>query len=116
MRNDPGRRDQVVTQCCEIETRQQRTAADPGATRAGIHGDAIERGQIDHERIIGNRPSRPTVAATFDSEKQFPLAGEVDRVGDVRGRAGAHDDRRVAVVHSVPDSTRPVVSEVTIDE
>jgi hypothetical protein len=105
-----------VTQSCQIESREQRSATDPRAASNRIHSDSIEQGQIYHERIVGNGSSGPAVATTLDGEQQFSLPSEVDCVRDIRSRLGAHDERGMAVVHSVPDSASAVISEVAIHE
>ena len=116
MGNDAGRGGQVVPQRGDVQIVEQRAAADSRAARGRIHGDVVERRQIDHERTVGHGSPGPAMPSALDGEQQFTLPGEIHRVDDIRGRLCPHDQRRIPIVHSVPDPTSAVVAEIAIEK
>ncbi len=75
-----------------------------------VHVDSLHGRQVDHEAIVDQGASRDVVPAAADRHDEIVLAREIHGRRHVPGVPAAHDDRRMAVDHSVPDGARVIVS------
>ena len=95
-----------------VERAQQRAAGDPRAARGGVDADLAERGEVEHQAVLGHREPEDPVTAAADAQLELRRAPGADRGGDV-GRARAAGDRARAVVdHRVPHRAGGVVARV----
>ena len=111
-RVDAERRRQAVLERGPIDVGEERARLDVGAPGRGVDADLPHLRQVDHHAAVAHRRAGDVVAAAADRDLESPLAGEADRRRHVRGVGAAHDDRRPAIDHRVPDGAHGVVGGI----
>ena len=71
--------------------------------------DTAHLRQVDDEAAVVDRVAGDVVTARLDREEQVLLAGEVNRVDDIRRSSALHDQRRPTVDESIPDRASVVI-------
>ena len=82
--------------------------ADDSGGRIDVHAAHLR--QVDHQAVVVDGVTGDVVAAALDRQGELVLAGEVDRVDDVRRARALDDHRRPSVDQPVPDRPRLVVA------
>jgi hypothetical protein len=77
--------------------------------RRRVDADTAHLRQVDHEATVVDRVAGDVVATRSHGEEQVLVAGEVDRVDDIRRPSALHDQRRSTVDESIPDRTSVVI-------
>jgi hypothetical protein len=95
-----------------VELGPEHAGLGPRGTRDGIDPDPLHEREIEHEAGIAHRVAGHVVSPAPDGEDEFVLAGEVHGGDDVGHPGTAHDQRRVAVDHGVPELTDGVIVRV----
>jgi hypothetical protein len=95
-----------------IELGPEDASFSPRRPRDGIDPDPFHEGEIEHQPTVTDGITRHVVSPTADGEDELVLAGEGDRGNDIRNTGRAHDQRRVAVDHRIPEPTDGVVVRV----
>ena len=72
--------------------------------------------QVDHEAVVADAVADGRVPTAAHGEQKLVVAGEVDGRDDIVDGLAAGDERRVAVVHAVPDLTGVVVARVSLPQ
>jgi hypothetical protein len=81
-----------------------------GRARGGVYGDALHRGQVDHETAVADRRAGRVVIAAAHGHEQPVRSREIHGSAHV-GRVDAPgDEARPAVDHAVPDAASVVVA------
>jgi hypothetical protein len=89
-----------------IERAKERSSLDPGAAPLGIDTNALHRGQVDHQPVLGHGESQDGMAAAAHPDLELVLAGEQDRRRHIAGARAPCDRPRTPVDHRVPDGAR----------
>src|SRR6185312_8389438 len=81
---------------------QQRATLHPGTPGHGIHGDAVQAGEVDHEPAVGDGEPGDVVPTAAHADLQVALASHAHRVDDIGHRGAPDDHRGTTVDHRVP--------------
>jgi hypothetical protein len=89
----------------------------PPATQARREsGHAAHAGQVDHQPVVAQGAARNVVAAAAHRQRQAVVARK-RHAGEHVGSAGAaHDQRRTAIDHRVPDRPGSVILRVAREQ
>src|SRR6266508_886797 len=106
-RHEAAGRGEPVRLRLVVDVGPDRAAADGRPASGGIHPNAVQLREIDHDPAVRGREAGDAVAAAAHRDRQVVAAREPYRADHV-GRALAADDERrpAAVVRTVPDPPR----------
>ena len=95
-----------------VERSPLHAALRAGGARLGVDADALHRAQVDHDAAVGRREAGDAMTASPHGDLEVLAARELDRAQHVRDPGAAHDERGPAVVRTVPDRARLVVTRI----
>ena len=108
----PGRHREPEGLSLAVELAEQHACLDARGSSLRVDAHALQRREVDHERVVGDGESGEGMPAAPDRHREAALASELDG-GDHIGDAGAaHDHRGLPVDRAVPDPAVQVVARI----
>ena len=86
VRDDPRGNSEPERLRLAVELTEQHTCLHARGTRVRIDPHALQRREVDHQRVVCDRETRKGVAAAAHRDRQAALASELDRCDHVGDR------------------------------
>ena len=112
MLDDACRGRQPKCLCCPVEVSQRRAAANNRCLVLRIDANVADRRQIDHQAVFCDGFARNVMAAAPHGGEDFPLAGELHGLHDIRRIGAAGDQGRAFVDSRGPDGAGFVIGGI----
>jgi hypothetical protein len=95
-----------------VQLAHEHATVDPSGASRWVDVHSLQTGEIDQDATVDGAVAGDAVPAAANRERQALLSGVVDRVDDVGGPHGSHDERRPLVDRPVPHRPGVVIAQI----
>ncbi len=113
MRDDTGSGYQTMFMCSGIEGAEQSAALSVSASLVRVRRYGMHLRQVDNDTVIATGFAGPAVATAPNRSQQGAFTSESHSIAHVFTAHTARDQRRMFVVHAVPELAGAVVLRVS---